>query len=484
MSLREKTFSAVRWTSLSAIVRGVIQFAQVAILARLLTHEDFGLMAIIWVVIQMANILVDSGIGAAYMQRKEVTEEQRSSLFWFNVFLGLIVTLMMVLASPMLGWFFGDDRYTTLMMLCAPTLLINALSMQLVWTAEKKLEFRSVSIMQIASTAIGFGVTMLTAFGGWGVYSFIAGSIIASLAATAFAWRYCSLGWRPQLRFKFKEIESFVRFGWALIGGTIVSILTAGADLLIGGRMATASQLGLYSVPRNLIIQVQMLLGSVIARVGFPLTSLVQDDIPRVRGILLRSHNILASLCAPLYVGLSFFAEDVVQLTLGSNWNESVVILQTLSLWGFFKITAAPDASLTLGVGRVDLLLKWNIASLFVVPPVLWVSIHYYGLSGMSLAMLVLFIALIFPRWLVFVRPICQAGLYEYLKSFLKPFFISLLAISSAYFIAMKFDGVAAHLIVGVTLASIFYFAICWKFNHEWMGEVMQLLGRKKTVSI
>ena len=106
MTLKHRTFSAVRWTTTAAVVRALLQLAQLAVLARLLAPEDYGLMAMVAVVLGFALVFTDLGVNSAYVQRQDVTPEQRSSLFWLNVAMGGGLTLLVLLCSPLIAGFF------------------------------------------------------------------------------------------------------------------------------------------------------------------------------------------------------------------------------------------------------------------------------------------------------------------------------------------------------------------------------------------
>ena len=113
MTLKERSFSAVRWTTAAAVARSVMQLAQVAILARLLSPVDYGLMAIVTVVLNFATIFADLGLTSAYIQKQNVTPVQRSSLFWLNLTMGGFLTLVVLLGSNLIAGFFGDAPFST-----------------------------------------------------------------------------------------------------------------------------------------------------------------------------------------------------------------------------------------------------------------------------------------------------------------------------------------------------------------------------------
>jgi len=478
MTLKHKTFSAIRWTTTSAVARAALQIVQVAVLARLLKPEDYGLMAMVGVVLSFAGLFADFGINSAFMQRQNVTLEQRASLFWFNVLLGAGLTFLVIVASPLLAWFFGDVRLTPLLMLSASTFFIGSLGQQVRTAAEKELDFRAIVLLEIAAAIVGFISALLTAVSGWGVYSLVFGGIVSAIFGTTFAWMYLAQGWRPMWRLRMEDVRPYLGFGGAMLANNIVNQFNAAIDLFLGGRLLGAAQLGLYSVPRNLVLQLQSMVNPIITRVGFPLIAQVQHDVARVRSIYLKTLNMTASTNAPLYVGIAVFAPEIVAVLLGDRWQGSVSLLRILAIWGFIRSTLNPVGSLLFGMGRADLSLKWNLTLMLIVPPVMWVG-SQYGPAGLAWALLGFSIAIYIPSWYFLVRPLCQAGIYEHSLAALRPFLLALISMAPAYLVAAQLGGVIGRLVVAVMISATLYFAISYKFNRDWFVAMQELLGHK-----
>lgn len=457
----------------------MLQLAQMAVLARLLVPEDYGLMAMVVVVLSFAGLFGDLGLNSAYVQKQNVSNEQRSSLFWLNISISAGLAVLVFAASPLLAWFFGDERLAPLLRLSTIAIVMSALGHQVRMTAEKSLDFRPVILLEIISAIIGFVSAALAALSGWGVYALVFGTIMTGTTGALIAWIFVSQGWRPLWRFCLADVRPYLGFGLAMVGNNIVNQINASIDLVIGGRMLMASQLGLYSVPRNLALQIQSVINPVVTRVGFPLIAQVQNDIPRVRSIYLKTLNMTASTNAPLHVGVAFFAPEIVRILLGQNWSGAVGFLQILAIWAFVRSTMNPVGSLLSGMGRAKLSLQWNVSLLFIVPPVLWAGSHY-GSNGLAWSLLILFVSIFVPGWYVLVRPICHAGLYEYSIATLRPFFLALLSVASAYFLVAPITNSFYRLAIAVIISAPLYFVISWYGNREWVVALMQLLGVKR----
>lgn len=479
MNLKHKTFAAVRWTTAAAIARAVLQLGQIAVLARLLAPEDYGLMAMVSVVISFASFLSDFGINSAFIQRQSVSLEQRSSLFWFNFCVSAALAIVVIILSPILSLFFGDHRLTPLLMLAALSFVLAAPGLQVRIAAEKALQFRPVVLTEISAALLGFIVAVVSALAGFGVYSLIFGMLINILAQSILSWCLMSRGWRPMWRLKGIDIQPFLGFGSALVINNIINHVNASMDLLLGGRLLTVAALGLYSLPRNLVLQIQSMINPIITRVGFPLIAQVQTDIPAVRSIYLQTLNMTASINAPLYVGLAFFAPEVASLLFGAKWLPAVEGMRILAVWGGIRSTGNPVGSLLLGMGRADLSLKWNLTLLCIVPPALWTGSHF-GTIGLAWTLLSINSVIFLPSWFFLVRPLCHARLWDYITVTLMPFVLACVAIAPTYWITGQIQNALLRLTVAVTIAMILYFMASYTANRSWLKAMLFLIMPKR----
>lgn len=479
MNLRQRTFSAVRWTTFGTAIRALTQIVQVAVLARILSPGDYGLLALVTAVLSFANVFSDFGVNIAFVQRRDVTQEHRSSLFWFNVAVSVGLMLIVMVMSPLFASFFSDERLLPLMMISATTFVIGSLGVQVRMSAEKALQFRQITILEVAATLIGFAVALLSALSGWGVYALIMGGITNAFVSTTLAWIYLAKGWRPDWRLEWNDIRSYLGFGGAMVVNNIVDRVNENIDLFLGGKILTVEQLGLYSIPRNLILQITSAINPVITRVAFPLIAEVQNDVARVRSIYLRAMNMTASINAPIYIGLAFFGTDIVRVLLGPGWDRSGVILQMLALWGGLRSLGNPVGSLLYGLGRADLSLKWNLSMLLIFPPVLIWSASAFGPEGMALNRGVVMALLFIPGWLILIRPLCGAELIEYISYTLMPYAIAGFATIPALLISNQLDIPVYRLIVNVAVLISIYLMLSYFFNRSWIDSIYEFLFQK-----
>lgn len=476
MSLRVQSMSAVRWTSISATLRTFAQLAQVVVIARLIAPGDFGLMAMASVVIGLAAHFSDLGLNSAYVQKQDMTSAVRSSLFWLNALLGASVSLALILGSWSIANFvFADPRLTLVLALLAPVFMINALGANFRASAEKSLDFKALAGIELLSVATGLIVAVSLALLQFGVYALVFSALAVALTSLVLSWCLLGRAWVPEARLRVQELRGLLRFGGTATAVNVVNQIASSLDILIGGRLLGADAIGLYSLPRNLILQIQNTINPIVTRVGFPLIAKVQQDVAMVRAIYLKSIAMTASTNAPLYVGIAVFAPEIVVVLFGARWQGSGELMRILAVWGAARSIGNPVGSLLFGIGRANLSLRWNIAMLIVAVPVVSLA-ALHDVRWLSIAMALLLVGMFLPMWYFLVRPLCRAGLAEYSRAALMPYVLAVVAVLPA--LSLRLAGLAEAPLIAFAalLTAAAYVLLSYRFNRNWFELCRQLL--------
>lgn len=473
MTLAGKTYSAARWTTASTVARAGLQLLQVAVLARFLSPADYGLMAMVLVILSYAGLFSDMGLSTAFVQRQQISHEERSSLYWLSVAVGGALMLIVMAISPLAAMFFKEPRIIPLMMLVATNFLVIAIGQQLRTDAEKSLNFRPVALIEIGAATVGLVVALLAAWLNWGVYALVFAAMASAWLAMVMSWLFLAHGWRPAWRLQWSEIRWFVRFGGGMVLNNLINHVNSTIDLILGGRMLGAGPLGLYSVPRNLMLQIQGMINPVFTRVGFPLIASIQHDKKRVKQVYLKTMNLTASVNAPVYVGMALFTPEIVLLLFGANWTESAPLMRILALWGLLRSFGNPAGSLLFGLGHVRLAAKWNASLLLIIPPAVGIG-SLWGAAGMAWSMAGLMAVLFIPGWAFLIKPTCGAGLLEYFRQVAKPTACSIVAGLVGLFAVSAIDHSLARLLGGLLAALLVYLILSRFFNREFCDTLAQ----------
>jgi len=480
VSLAQRSISAARWTTASNITRAGLQLAQLIVLTRLLSPQEYGLMAMVTVVISYAALFSDMGLTTAFVQRQYISHEERSSLYWLSVAAGGGFMLLVMAGSPIAGLLLHEPQLPGLIALVSTNFLVVALGQQLRMDAEKALNFRPVALIEIVASIGGFMVAVTGARLGWGVHALVAAAMSSAWITMLLSWTTLAHGWRPLWRLRWAEVSWFVHFGGGMVANNVINHINTTLDVLVGGRLLGATQLGLYSVPRNLILQIQLLVNPIFTRIGFPVIASIQNDREKIRKVYLKIMNLTASINAPIYVAIAVFAPEFVQLLFGTAFRDAVPLLRVLAIWGLFRSFGNPVGSLVFGLGRVRLSTLWNLGLFLVIFPALWFSSDY-GATGMAWAMTGITTGLFIPSWAILIKPTCGATLFDYSRQVLVPTLCAALSGGAAWLSVSALSLPLPRLSLGLTVGAFIYAALSWLLNRELLEMGLNFIKHRTT---
>lgn len=478
MSLKKLAISGVKWTSLASIVNALLQILQVTILARFLSPSDFGLMAIVMVVLGFAQAFLDMGISNAIIHKQEITHQQLSTLYWVNILAGLLVYGIVFGSSTFIASFYHEPLLEDMIVVVGIIFLITPFGQQFLVLLEKKLQFQVIAKISIVNKIISLAVTSLLAYYGFGVYSLVYGAITSAMVSTL---QYVLIGlkyYKPSLYFNLSEIKEFLQFGLYQMGEKIINYFNSQFDTILIGKLLDVESLGIYTIAKELIMKPASIVNPIITKVAFPTMSKIQDDIPRLKAIYLKMINFLASINFSLYVIIIILAPELVVLLFGNKWLEAVPIVQILAIFGAIKSTVNPIGSLLLARGRADLGFYWNLGLFFYVPLSIYIYSHW-GLVGISWGLVANIIILQLPGYYILVKPLCGAGFREYFWQIIRPLIFSAII----YFVScMVYVSLYSSIVFKIFVVSVFVvfltFVLNNYFNKEFMEEIKDFIKK------
>lgn len=452
-----------------------LQFFQLLILSRVLTPADFGVIAMVLMIIGFVQLFTDMGISNALIHYQNITLNERAGLFWLNL---LVATLLMLLLMGLSSWvadFYHEPRLLSALMLACCLLPILALGQQLKIFAEKQLNFSLLAKIELAASSIGFIGTVVLVLFGANIYAPIAGLLLGSLVSTVLAWSFLSGGWRPELVLRLQELRKFLSYGFYMVGNNIVNSLASSLDVFLGGKMLGMFALGTYSLPRDLTLQIANVINPIVTRVGLPVMARSQDDKRLLKHVYLQTMRMTASVNFPVYLAIFIFSPELVSLLFGKQWEASIPLLHLLAIWGLFRSIGNPAGSLVFAVGRADLAFKWNAGWLIITPPILWFGLQFEAL-GLTWALLFLILLAFIPNWYVLIRPLCGASLGEYVSQLIPPLLAALLAAALSYACSRYFGSPHVRLLLGSLIGAASYLLTSYWVNRQWLDAMKQLI--------
>ena len=481
MSLKKRAFSGVVWTSTSTVITTIVQFVQLAVLARLLNPSDFGLMGMVMVVIGFAQAFADMGVSNAIIYRQETSSNQLSSLYWLNIFAGMIVFGLLLALSPLIVKFYGEPRLSGLIIWAALIFLIIPIGQQFQILLQKELQFERLAKVEVVGATLGMGVSIITAWKGQGVFALIWGQLVNT---TCQATLLASLGWatwRPTFRFRLDDLKDYLDFGLYQMGERSINYFAWNMDKLLIGKLLGSEPLGFYNLAYQLMIRPISLLNPIITRVAFPVFSTLQNDDLKLKSGYLKVIKAIAFLNLPIYIGLFVVAKPLITVLLGSGWIPVISVFKILVWLGIFYSLSNPVGSLLLAKGRADIGFWFNTFAILVYAIAIYIGSHW-GIQGIAWSLLSSAILILFPadfwlRWyLVKMKPL------EYVGSF-APFlaistFMGMLIAIIDTLLPMK-SPIIQLFILGLVGACIYLIGIL-SFHKSFSKELLDMVLGKQ----
>jgi O-antigen/teichoic acid export membrane protein len=360
--LKGRTISSAFITITAQGAKLILTLVSTMVLARLLTPLDFGLVAMVMTVTGFLRIFKDAGLSTATIQRDKITHAQVSNLFWINVALSGLISLVMAACSPMIAWFFREPRLVGVTLILSISFLLTGATVQHMALLNRQMRFKVIALIEVGSMLVSVAVGVGMAWLKYGYWSLVGFQLSLPFAALLLTWSTST--WRPQLPVRRGGTRSFLRFGANLTASSFIYSLAGGADSLLIGRYYGLDPVGLYSRAGALLRRPLEQLLSPINAVFIPVLSMIQDQPDRYRSAFLRVYEAVA-LIGAIVSGLSLaLARPLTLVALGPKWEGVVVIFGGFAISALFNPLAATCSWLLESQGRGrDMLLTSGIIS-------------------------------------------------------------------------------------------------------------------------
>lgn len=387
----------------SGYLNGVLQLTAAIVLARLLTPDDFGLVAIITALTSFAPLLIDFELGDATRQRSSLTQGQVSSLFWLSSGIGFAIALVVAACGPAIASLYQDPRLKTIALYSAMTFALSGMSGQHMALLQRAMQFFAVAKIQFISALAAFAAAIIIAVSGYGYWALVFRPIVYALCIMVGVWLTCR--WRPGLPVFDSEVNSMVRFGMHVVGASLTSTFARATDQIALGLVYPPSQVGLYQNALNLYDNAIWYPLSVVHTVGSAALSKLQSNPAALRQKYEAALSSLAFFLMPASAILSVTAQDIVVVLLGEKWRGAGLLLSILALRGIFHAIEASQGWLHLSSGRPDRWKHWSIVSAVALVLAVLAGLPF-GAKGVAVALVVESILIAFPAISYAGRPL------------------------------------------------------------------------------
>jgi O-antigen/teichoic acid export membrane protein len=400
----------VSWSVLAVAGSTVSGALQLGIAARFLAREDFGVMALIQVVLNLGQSLSDLGTANAVLYRQRAAASELVSLFWLNVAVGVGLFALTSASGELLAFLWEQPALALWLPLAAVVFLFVGAMQVPNALLQRELRFRALAVADIAAALASLAAVALFAMRGSGVASLVAGQIAGGAVRWLIATAACRTMFRPRFHFDVSEVRPFLDFGMYQLGERLVNFGWRNLDKLVIGTWIGVDALGAYTLAYQLMIRPVRFFAAASANVTRSVLARMQGDRDQLLSGYLTSVRVVALIAFPAYIGALATAEPLVRLVYGPGWDDVATLFTLLAPLGAFYAIGNPVGGLVVATGKARIAFLWNVFAAAVNLVAALIGARF-GAHGVALGILVATAGVIFPagfmmRWaLVRLRP-------------------------------------------------------------------------------
>jgi teichuronic acid exporter len=453
-----------------------VNFILSIILARLLLPEEFGLIAIILIFINIANVFVQSGLNTALIQKKDADEIDFSSVFYSSILLAVIIYFILFFCAPLIADFYNIPGLKLIIRVLAVTLFFGAVNSIQNAVISRNLHFKKLFYSSTGGTLFSGVTGIILAYMGQGVWALVWQQLIFQIVVTAIMW--FTVKWRPKLLFSGKRLKKLLSYSWKLLISNLISALFLDLRSLIIGKIYNAEMLGFFNRGKQFPSVIISNINDSIQAVMFPTISSVQDNRKRVKDMVRLSIRTSSFIVFPMMVGLAIIAEPLVILILTEKWLPSVPFLQIFCLTYLLMPIHTANLQAIAALGYSDKILRIELLKKCLEFLVLIISLNY-GIYAIALGTFITSLISLginsYPN-----KQLLDYSLIEQLNDVKSPLFLS--AVMGIFIFCIKL----LNLSVGLTLISqiflglVIYLGLALIFKVESFTYILNMVRSLK----
>ncbi|MFC3196171.1 lipopolysaccharide biosynthesis protein [Parapedobacter deserti] len=435
-----------------------------AVMARLVSPEGFGVVAMVTAITGFVVIFKDLGFSSAVIQNKFVTQKQISTLFWLNIMFSFVISLIILALAPVMVSFYGEPRLFNITLAFAFSIFFGGFSLQHNALMKRQMRFKQLSSVRMLNAAASVLIGVVLAWMGFDYWAIVGATIAQTALNVIQLWTVCN--WRPNLVFDVARVRHLVRFGAGVTGFDLVNYFSRNADNVLIGRFIGATALGLYSKSYQLLMLPITQLRGPLTTVALPALSTLQRDPKKYAEFYRRYVFILAFFSMPLVAYLAVFSEEVILLVLGEAWIDVAYIFELLAFASFIQPVAGSTGLVMITTGQTKRYFIWGVISAIVTVLGYLVGINW-GITGIAVSYIVVNYTLLFPalHWSLKGSPV---SISMFLAEIQYPLLFSIIS-AAACWSTKNFFGNWPDLLlvaVGCSIGSLVYLSLWFVSKH------------------
>lgn len=380
-SLKQKAASGMVWTALQKYSSMIISFVSGIILARLLTPFDYGCIGMLSIFMVVADTFIDGGFGSALIQKKRPTQEDYSTIFWWNLGMSAVMYAILYACAPAISRFYDTPILCKVLRVQGLVLFIHALNIIQRNQLKKKLNFKLLSIVTISTSVISLAITIYMAYKGYGVWALVAQNLIIAAIPSLVFWFY--VRWRPKLVFSLPSFKDLFSFGFYMFLIHLINNFSQKIQGLLIGKVYSPATMGYYSKAEGAEKLASTSISGIMNQVTYPLYAEVQDNKGALTNIIKRTTMTLAYFTFPLMFILLLCAKPIFVLLYSERWLQSVPYFQVLCFAGLAGCMQSANLMAISAIGKSKLLFVWTVVKRIIGIGAVVLGLYFWGMKGL-----------------------------------------------------------------------------------------------------
>ena len=478
LDLARKTLKGIGWNYLTYGAGKLLTLVTTALLAHLLTPDNFGLAAYASVAITYLTILKDLGLGAALVQRREDIEKTANTVFTLNLMVGIGITAITIMLAPLAALYFKEPLVTPMLRWLGLSILFNSLGSVHMSRLQRELNFQWKLVPTIGNTAIKSVVSIVLALLGYGAWALVFGQLAGSVVSLILVWKV--FPWRPRLTIDRKTARALFKYGAIVMGEDALSVAQDDFDYLIVGRLFSQAAMGIYTLAYQIPEMLVLTLLWVISDVIFPAFSSIQNQTKDLKKSILITMRYMGLVITPICLGMIVAANPMIRVVFGEKWLDVIPIMRILALYALIFSIGFNIGDVYKAIGRPEIGMKITIPTMVFRIIVLWLGAQIGGLTGIAYGHLIAASVEVIVRLIVATR-ILDITFKEIFTQF--TFLVGGIALLAITLPTLYITGdllPVVRLIILIILGAIAYIGTMWFFERNLYGNVIEILKTKK----
>ncbi len=408
-----------------------IQIGSTIVLARLLTPQDYGIISMVTAITGFACIFSDLGLSLATIQRTNINHRQVSNLFWINLGLGSVITLIVAAASPIIAWFYDTPQLLWVTAALSLNFLITGLSIQHKALLNRQMQFFTIAKVQIFSTLLGITVAIFMAMHGFRYWALVLNTLTISASSVVGFW--LASRWWPDFPKQNSGVRSMLKFGSDIAGFNTINYFSRNFDNILIGRFYGSGTLGLYSKAYQLLMLPITNLRDPLNKVALPSLSRLQHDPSLYRNYYMKFISVLAFVSMPLVAFMFVCSDNIIRLILGQQWINASDLFKILALSAFIQPVGRTWDVVLISSGKSRKYFWWGVFSA-IVTMISFLAGLPWGAKGVAISYAIANYLLLYPS-LLYAFNNSPINVKDFFAAIYKPFIASLAMTAICFFL-------------------------------------------------